>query len=324
MDFFLDLNLKPLTQGIRYQDAIMLIGSCFTEHIGNNLLHHKFAAMQNPHGILFDPLSVSHALERYISGTHYAEADLFFLNEVWHSWHHHSRFSATQPEAALSKMNEAVDAAHAFLQQSRWLIITLGSSYSYQLAENQMPVANCHRAPAQWFHKHLLGTAETTAALQHTITQLQVFNPDLQIIFTISPVRHIRDGVVANNRSKSRLIEAVHQLTDQYAHAHYFPAYELVIDILRDYRFYDTDMVHPNYQATSFVMDKFSDWGLNPETRDVMAILKPLLIARQHKVQHPDTEAYRKFMTVHLQKVQQLQAAHPYLDLSEELAYFGA
>ncbi len=324
MEFLLELNLKPLTDPIRHQEPVFLIGSCFTEHIGNSLAHHKFGVMQNPHGILFDPLSVCHALERYMSGTHYSGSDLFYLNEIWHSWHHHSRFSATQKEKALTQMNETLDEAHAFLKTAKWLIITLGSSFSYQLTETGMPVANCHRAPAQSFNKHMLATSETTAALQNMIEQLQAFNPSLRIIFTISPVRHIRDGVIANNRSKARLIEAVHQITDQYPHTSYFPAYELVTDILRDYRFYDTDMVHPNYQATSFVMEKFSGYGISAESREIMARLKPLLIARQHKVQYPDTEAYRKFMQTHLQKLLQLQADYPFLNLDEEIAYFNA
>ena len=178
------------------------------------------------------------------------ENDLFLLNELWQSWQHHSRYSGTDRDEVLARINNTRQQAHAFLKKANWLIITLGTSFSYRLVENQSPVANCHRAPSAWFNKHMMGIEETIVALDTMLYRLFQFNPQINIIFTVSPVRHIRDGITENNRSKARLLEAVHHLVNKFSRLYYFPSYELVIDVLRDYRFYDIDLVHPNYQAT--------------------------------------------------------------------------
>jgi len=184
-------------------------------------------------------------------------------------------------------------------------------------------VANCHRAPAQWFNKHLMGIEEINSALDNCIHQLFHFNKELQIIFTVSPVRHIRDGVIENNRSKARLIEVVHHLANKFDRIHYFPAYELVIDVLRDYRFYDIDMVHPNYQATEFVLEKFAQHFIDESSQAIMQEVKKIVIARKHKAFQPDTKAHKQFLQNHFEKVQQLKMRCPFLDLEEEINYFS-
>ena len=250
MEFQLPIQIESLPQPIGYQDKIMLTGSCFTEHIGNALRDWKFDTLQNPNGILFDPASVASGIIAYMEGRPYTEKDLVYFNELWQSWQHHSQFSHVDKGAALQGINESLARAHVFLKEAKWLIITLGSAFSYRLVENDAPVANCHRAPGQIFRKHLMTIEEINTALDGCLYRLFQFNPSLQVIFTVSPVRHIRDGVVENNRSKARLIESVHHLVNKFGRLYYFPAYELVIDVLRDYRFYDIDMVHPNYPAT--------------------------------------------------------------------------
>jgi len=184
-------------------------------------------------------------------------------------------------------------------------------------------VANCHRAPGQWFRKHLMTIEEINTVLDNSLYQVLKFNPSLRIIFTVSPVRHIRDGVIDNNRSKARLIEVVHHLVNKFDRLYYFPAYELVIDVLRDYRFYDIDMVHPNYPATSFVLDKFMKHFTDAEAQQVAAEVQKIVIARKHKAFHPATEAHKKFLKSHLDKARALQAKYPFLKLQEEIAYFG-
>ncbi|MGN6291369.1 MAG: GSCFA domain-containing protein [Chitinophagaceae bacterium] len=327
MDFMVNIDIKPLPKPISYNDKILLIGSCFTEHIGNTLEELKFSVLQNPNGILFDPASVCKSLVRYTENRAYTEKDLFYLNEVWNSWEHHSRFSHPDATICLQMMNEARQQAHDFLKQANWLIVTLGSSFSYRLTEQAgragQGVANCHRAPAQWFTKHLLAIEETVTLLDNCYHQLKRFNPHLNILFTVSPVRHIRDGVVENNRSKARLIEAVHHTVNKFEGLHYFPAYELVIDVLRDYRFYDIDLVHPNYSATSFVLDKFAESCIDSGSRQLMQEIKKIVIARKHKAFHPSTQAHRQFLAVHLEKVKALQHKYPFLDLAKEAAYFA-
>jgi len=324
MDLMLNFNAPKADKEIAHRHKILSIGSCFTEHIGNALKDFKFNVLQNPNGILFDPASVCQSLTSYIYNQQYSDKDFFQLNELWHSWQHHSRFSHTHLPTAVQQINQSQTEAHQFLKEADWLIITLGSAFSYRLVnEAYTPVANCHRAPAQWFQKHLMGIDEMIAKLDNAIHQTFHFNNKVNIIFTISPVRHIRDGVVDNNRSKARLIEVVHHMVNKFDRLYYFPSYEIVVDVLRDYRFYDIDMVHPNYLATEYVLQQFMQAFMSAETIALNKELKSINIARRHRSAHPQTEAHQKFLRSHLQKVEQLQQQHPYIDLSEEAAYFS-
>lgn len=323
MKWMTDIRIKGPESPIRYQDPVFLIGSCFTEHIGNALHELKFSVEQNPHGILFDPISVCSSLVAYMEEKNYRAEDLFYYEELWQSWAHHSRFSGIDQQAVLENMNASRRSATEFLKRAKWLIITLGSSYSYRLIEKgDLPVANCHRAPAQWFRKHLCTIDETVAALDNTLHRLFRFNPQLQVIFTVSPVRHLRDGVVENNRSKARLLEAVHHLVGKFNKLHYFPAYELVIDVLRDYRFYDIDLAHPNYQATSFVLEQFRQHYIDEASQALMDKVQQIVTARKHRASQPETQAHKRFLQSFFEKTKALQEANPFLDLAEELNYF--
>ena len=333
MELMLNINIPKPDVQISHGQRIVSVGSCFTEHIGNALKELKFDVLQNPNGILFDPASVCASLASYITNDHYTEADLFELNELWHSWQHHSRFSGIDKDAVLKGINESRSGAYQFLQQADWLIITLGSSFSYRLQKGTAGqtassgdggVANCHRAPANWFRKHLMTIDETVAGLDTIMHQLFRFNPKLRIIFTISPVRHVRDGAIENNRSKARLLEAVHHLVDKFDKLYYFPSYELVIDVLRDYRFYAEDLVHPNYLATEFVLDHFIDTFISNESKEAIKEIRKLNIARKHKASHPQTKAHLAFMQTNLERVKALQKQFPYLNLQEEISYFSS
>jgi GSCFA family. len=322
MQLTLELDIKPLAKPIVYTDNLLLIGSCFTENMHDRLVQHKFHTLSNPHGILFNPLSVAESLNSYIDGKQYEEQDLFYLNELWNSWEHHTRFSHTDKAAALAGINQSQQQAASYIKDADVVIITLGSAFQYYLKDGGKHVANNHRAPSQWFEKRLLDIHTIVAALSETLNKLFVHNSKVQVIFTISPVRHIRDGVVDNNRSKARLLEAVHTLCDTYDKTYYFPAYELVIDILRDYRFYDIDFVHPNYLATSVVWEHFIKACMGDTTRQLMKQVHEVVVARNHKPRFPDTDAHTKFRQSYVQKLQELMQKHPYLNLSEELNYF--
>lgn len=323
MNFMLDIAIPPAPRQISYDDKIMMMGSCFTEQIGGKLLKLKFGLMQNPNGILFDPLSVCTALETYLETKQYNKSELVYLNELWQSWDHHSIFSGLNPEQVLDNINAAIIRANKFLSQAQFLVITLGSSFSYQLTNNGQPVANCHRAPGQWFNKHLVLVEEMSARFQSLIERIKLFNPDLQIIFTISPVRHIRDGVVENNRSKARLIETVHQLVQSNLSCHYFPAYELVIDVLRDYRFFDVDLVHPNYPATAFVFEHFLKTWVKKEDLQIAEEIRNINNAFNHKPFQSETQAHKQFLGSYLRKIKEFQIRHPHIDMSEEDRYFA-
>jgi len=223
----------------------------------------------------------------------------------------------------LGHINQSQNEAGAFIKEADWLIITLGSSFQYFLKENGKHVANNHRAPAQWFEKKMLGIDEITSGFGATLNRLFALNPAIKILFTISPVRHIRDGVVDNNRSKARLIESVHELCSSFNNVFYFPAYELVIDILRDYRFYDIDFVHPNYMATSFVWEQFVNTAIRPSDHEIMKQVQEITNSRAHRPRFPDTMAHKKFMENNLDKINAIMAKYPFLDLSEEAHYFS-
>jgi len=321
--FFLPIQINAPAELIRYPQKILLSGSCFTEHIGNHLIDVKFDALQNPNGILFDPLSVATSLISYLEPAVYTPEDLFYYNELWQSWKHHGRFSGTNKSETLDKINNAQQAAHTFLKETDWLVITLGSAFVYFLQEQNKAVANCHRAPAAWFTKKLLPVEDMLAVLDEALHRLFEFNPGLKIVFTISPVRHIRDGVIENNRSKARLIEVAHQLVGKFNRTYYFPAYELIIDVLRDYRFYDKDLVHPNYMATQFVLENFMEYYVNAESKLLSEEIRKLQVSRKHRAQHPDTDAHNRFLQEHYAITLELSKKYPFLDLKSELLYFS-
>lgn len=324
MQLTLQLNIDPIKKPVSYTDKIMLIGSCFTENMSERLNHAKFQTLSNPHGILFNPLSVADSLNSYIDNKRYAENDLFYLNELWNSWYHHTRFSHINKAEVLKGINASQERAANFIREASHLVITLGSSFQYYLKDTGKPVANNHRAPGQWFEKRLLSIDLIVKSLRNTLERLQELNPEIQIIFTISPVRHIRDGVTDNNRSKARLIEAVHTLCNSFDNTYYFPAYELVIDILRDYRYYDIDFVHPNYLATSFIWEHFVKACISSGAQQLIKEIQEISTARAHKTRFPQTEAHARFMATYADKVQQLMSKYPFLQLYEELTYFSS
>ena len=327
MKFKLTLEANKSATTIHYQDKIMLMGSCFTENIGAKLHRHLFEVKVNPHGILFNPMSVIGALQDYIDCKQYNTNDLFELNDLFNSWHHHTRFSDTTASATLEKINNSINYTYAFLKGADQLVITLCSAWLYsltRLAPNKagLVVANNHKAPAQWFEKKLMDPVELSAQLEKIVAALQAFNKNIHIIFTISPVRHLREGLIENNRSKSALIYAVHDVIAKSKAVDYFPAYEYVIDDLRDYRFYSEDLVHPNYAATNYVWDKLVSTYFTEDTQLIMGEVAELQLAKQHKPFNKASIAHKAFLQKCLLKTELLQSKYPYLPLADFLTFF--
>lgn len=327
MKFHFDFPIKKIDTPIAHHHSILMMGSCFTENIGQYLRNYSFRILENPNGILFNPVSVADAIQSYINNEKVKEEDLFQLNETWHSWKFHSRYSGISKEDALTKMNDSIAEAHQFLKTSSYMIVTLGSAWVYELtdAANGITgtlVANNHKAPASWFKKRLLTAEAVKLLLVSVLSSLRDFNPILKIIFTISPVRHLREGVIENNRSKAILIQSVHDLVNEHEHVYYFPSYELVIDDLRDYRFYAEDLVHPNYQATQYVWEKFVDACIDESSTQLFKIIREVKLAYQHKPFNPSTEQHQQFLHKYEIVTQRLQEQYPYLQLKQELDYF--
>ncbi len=329
MKFKLTLDAKPSKYPIEYGDKLMLIGSCFTENIGAKFKAHLFELSENPYGILFNPVSVTNALTEIMDKRMYKEEDLFHYNELWHSWNHHSRFSAIDQKDALESINHTILEAHHFLKSANRLVITLGSAWLYHLT-NEAPlgqgqvVANNHKGPINWFYKSLMQPKVLQAHLEDLVSRLQAFNPNLHIVFTISPVRHLREGLIENNRSKAVLIHAVHELVSQSNQVDYFPAYEYVMDDLRDYRFYAEDLVHPNFAASGYVWDKLVETYMEPKTQSIMKQIAELQLAMNHKPFFIGSVEHQKFLQSCIHKTETLMAAHPALSLQDHLAFFKA
>lgn len=320
MEFRLAFDPPSFEKKITIHDNIIMVGSCFTEHIHGYFSHYKFNCTENPHGTLFNPISIFKSIQHYIDKSTIEEQSLFNQNGLWSHWDFHSKLSDSNPARATAKMNAAIENAHFFLKEANWLIITLGSSFVYENQDESI-VANCHKVPSAIFKKRLLSIQEIEEAFQRIYKQLKSFNPALNIIFTISPVRHLRDGFVENNRSKAILHHVVGDFINT-PDVFYFPSFELIVDDLRDYRFYAEDMVHPNYQATQYVWEKFCVSCIEGKTREVMKEVEQLNTAMKHKPVHPDSLEHVKFKEKFKALAEGLKQRFPTLNWEKEIAHF--
>ncbi len=321
MEFHLQLDPIPFENKITFEDSVMLLGSCFTEHIYERLHRFKFNVQQNPNGILFNPISIAQSFEDYISRRELHENEFFFQNGLWNHWQFHSSLSNSDLTIAKNTMNEKIFQAHNFLAKTNWLIITFGSAFVYDL-EDGKTVANCHKAPSNIFNRRMLSIDEIVDVYTKTIKSLLNYKPNLNIIFTVSPVRHLKEGFIENNRSKSILILAIEKIVQVFDCCHYFPSYELIIDDLRDYRFYAEDMVHPNYLATNYVWEKFSNACIDGKTRQVFKDLQLIQNALKHRPMHPETQEHKKFRAKTYNSILELTSRFPGMDFSKEMEYF--
>ena len=317
--FMLDLIIDRPQKQISYEDKIMLIGSCFSEEIGDKLSALKFSIFQNPNGILFDPQSIYQCLTDVISNRKITERELVQQGEVYHSMDHHSEFSSIHKEKVLDKINDHTSRAHLFLKQAKWLIVTFGTNWSYELLASGKPVANCHKMPGEMFYKREMEIEEIISKFKEAEQSLKEFNPALTLIYTVSPVRHIRNGVINNNLSKAKLLVAVHKLVTQAKSNYYFPSYELAIDVLRDYRFFDTDLVHPNAPAVEFIFDKFVQTFLNDKGNSILSAIKKWKNNIDHRPYFPESIAHAEFKKTVYKETMELMKRYPYLDFNREL-----
>ncbi len=311
MNFILPFPIKKFAKQVNIQQAMMLIGSCFAEEIGIKLHERKFNAQINPHGILYNPISICKAVTDYIENKNYAEKDVFLHDELWRSFQHHGKFSDSNRNSCLEKINHKISEAHNQLKNAKWLMLTFGSAFAYTY--NDSVVANCHKLPSSQFKKVLLSKEEIVSVWQKQIEVLKEFNPQLTILFTVSPVRYVRDGIIENNRSKGILLDAVHALIEQNANCFYFPAYEIVIDELRDYRFFKEDLVHPNALAINYVWEKFVDAVCDEETKNFITDYEPILKSLQHRNLQGNTSASLKFEKVLEEKQIALKIKYPFV-----------
>lgn len=282
---------------IGHQDSILLSGSCFTEHIGGRLKNLRFSTLINPFGVVYNPFSISNALAQLLADNVVYTRDSIFENQgVWRSWDHHSQFAKPDPDETLAGMNIAFRESVQFLHEATHILITLGTSDVYYLLESGKIVANNHKMPDRLFGSRRLSVDFVTETLTGCLTGLLEKNPGIRFILTVSPVRHLRRGMIENQRSKSVLCLACEAVCRQIPEAHYFPAYEILLDDLRDYRFYSSDMIHPSEVAVNYIWDYFSNTYFSESTRQINAALEKINAALRHRPFNPDTEQYREFL----------------------------
>lgn len=280
-------------RSIDYNSEIILFGSCFSENIGAKFDYFKFQSTTNPYGILFNPVAIEKAISESIEGKKYTDKDLISHNDLWHSFNHHSDFSGSEKSDVLNKINTTILATQKKLRSASHIIITLGTSWVYQSNETKEIVANCHKIPQREFAKKLLSITEIEKSIKNIKDTINNFNSDVHIIFTVSPVRHLKDGMIENTLSKSHLIAAIHTSLD--TNTSYFPAYEIMMDDLRDYRFYKEDMLHPNQLAVDYIWENFKKTWIANETEKLQETIENIQKSLAHKPFNPSSEQHKKF-----------------------------
>jgi len=315
MNFTTKIPIEKSKNPIRYDSKIVSIGSCFAENIGKKFSYFKFQNSVNPFGIIFNPVSIENLIARVVSKQKFTENDIFFHNDLWHCFEVHSELSNPDKEAFLKLLNEIVIATNIQITKCTHLILTYGTSWVYRNKASKKIVANCHKVPQSQFDKEILSVTAIEKSLQNTIDLIKKINPDCDFIFTISPVRHLKDGFVENQRSKAHLTTALHNVvTLSLSKCDYFPSYEIMMDELRDYRFYAEDMLHPSQTAIDYIWERFAATSISEESYSVMEEVSSIQKALSHRPFNPDSESHNKFLGFLQIKIDKIQRRFP--DLS--------
>lgn len=304
---------------ISHRDKLMLMGSCFAENMGQYFTQFKMNCDVNPYGILYNPLSIEKALREIIAGKEYQPDDLFCFEDYWYSFMHHGSFASSSVSETLSNINERIRQAHQRVKQLDYLLITFGSAWVYELGSTGEVVSNCHKQPEKSFRHRMIGVEEIVAKYTHLISEWLAVNPTLRFIFTVSPIRYIKEGMHANQLSKSVLLLSIDQLQEKFKeNLSYFPSYEIVVDELRDYRFYAEDMVHPTSVATKYVWNRFAESCFDDETAKLNMKIADIHKMLAHHPLHPQSRSFKFFLEQILLKIDQVSTIYPYLDFKKE------
>ncbi len=320
--FRTELSPIPSALSLRHSDSILAMGSCFAAHIGQRLSDLKFPVCLNPFGIIYHPLALANNLRRIVQKIPYRSEDLLFHEDCWHSLDHHSQFSHPDPNTVLENINRSLAQAAQALSSESTLFLSLGSAYGFQHLQKEQIVANCHKIPAVAFERFRSTPEEVVAALLEALDLLFSHYPSIKCVITVSPVRHLRDGLVENQRSKAVLLLAAEQLVEAREQIHYFPAYELLLDDLRDYRFYKEDLLHPNAQAIDYIWSFFGQTYFSETTLALNKRIDKLLHAARHRPFHPGLVAHQRFLRQQLMQLTKLAQEYPHLDFQAERETF--
>lgn len=296
---------------IDYSSKVALFGSCFSENISKKLSYFKFQNFSNSFGILFHPIAIERLITNAINQKEYSEKEVFFHNERWHCFDAHSELSDTSKEELIKTLNSQISSTHKQLHEATHLIITLGTSWIYRHIESDKTVANCHKVPQKKFLKELLTVDEISSSLEAIISLIKSVNPKTEIIFTASPVRHLKDGFTENSLSKAHLISAIHNVTEPRNHTHYFPSFEIMMDDLREYRFYNSDMIHPNETAINYIWEAFKTVWIHEKSTDLMSEIDTIQKGLSHRPFNENSKQHLLFLENLQLKITALQENQP-------------
>lgn len=313
MIFHTEINIKPLEQTVVYADALLFLGSCFADEVGVICKGLGFNALVNPFGVLYNPASIAQSVERLDSGRPFTRDDVIAVGERQYcTFSHNTAFWNTSEDMLLQTINQRLGEAHEHFMKSKWLVVSLGTSWVFKHRMSGQIVSNCHKLPAHQFDREFLTVERSSQYLSGIVER----HPEKQFIFTVSPLRHLKDGMHGSQLSKAALLLAVNEICRQFANAHYFPAYEIMMDELRDYRFYKEDMVHPTEQAVCYIWEHFAEFAINASEKPAMNAAAELRQMLEHKPLFPETEAFKRFELQKERKTAELKKNYPDVRLS--------
>ena len=320
MQFKTTIDVPHSSFEISHAQKGMAIGSCFTTNIGNRLQSAKFSILVNPLGTVYNPVSIAQTIDLLLGEIPFVEQQIFFANDVWQSYYLHTSFSSVNKQEVLQSFNNVRNEFLKKFQSVDYLFLTLGTAWVYELNETKQIVNNCHKTPASQFTRKKLSVEECSSVLERAIQKLQNSNPNLQVIFTVSPIRHWKDGAHENQVSKATLFLAIDELQKKIKNIGYFPAYELLMDDLRDYRFYDEDMLHPSATAVEYIWETFSKTYFSKETFDLISKIEAIQKAIEHRPFNAESKSYKTFIHNTIEDCETLSKKFPFLDFSQEIA----
>ena len=308
MIFQTEIKIQPLEQAISYGDGLLFLGSCFADEVGGICRGFGFDALVNPFGVLYNPASIAQSVERLGSGSPFTHKEVISVGEGQYcTFSHNTAFWQSDEQMLLEAGNNGLKEAHERFLQAKWVVISLGTSWVFRHKETRLVVSNCHKLPARQFDREFLSVEQSE---DYLIKMLQA-HPNKQFIFTVSPLRHLKDGLHENQLSKAALLLAVDQVCKQFDNAHYFPAYEILLDELRDYRFYKEDMVHPTEQTVRYIWERFTDFAIDPKEKPAMKAAAELKQMLQHKPLFPESVAFKRFEMLKEEKISELKRSFP-------------
>ncbi|MBR2192103.1 MAG: GSCFA domain-containing protein [Bacteroidaceae bacterium] len=324
MNLITPVQISKPSFDINHAQRILMLGSCFVDEMGVKLQADKFHCLVNPFGVLYNPASIAALLLRSISEREYDDQspEILFANGLFHSWMHHSQFSSANKKELTDRLNSTLLLVSEWLQQADILIITFGTSYIYRLKDTGMLVSNCHKQPDSLFLRQRLSAYDIADSWKTLLQLLHSVNPKLRVIFTVSPIRHKRDGLHENQLSKAELLLAIDEILQTSPVqdcSYYFPSYEILLDELRDYRFYATDMVHPSPLAVDYIYEQFQNTLMSKEEQKLSALCREVQAALEHKPFHSEAEAYQQFIQQTIQKINYIKQRCPDINLDTEL-----